>query len=75
MAKSGAVRQAEYRASKADERRINVWINQESALALDRLTRHTGGTQSAVIEKLLLEENRRVTDTLKTNEAWRKYHD
>ena len=75
MAKTGAERQAEYRAKRADDRRLDVWIDDEAALALDRLTRHFDSTHRELVERLLLDENKRITDTLKTNESWSKYHD
>lgn len=69
MAKSSAERQATYRKARAiagenGERRINTWISTGSALALARLSRRYGVTQRQMIERLVLEEDRKIRDAL-----------
>ena len=66
MGKSNAERQAEYRARRAEagdngERRLNTWLSTAAALALERLARHHGLTQRAMLERLLIEAQDNVT--------------
>jgi hypothetical protein len=66
MGKSNAERQAAYRARRAEagdngERRLNTWLSTAAALALERLARHHGLTQRALLERLLIEAQDNVT--------------
>jgi hypothetical protein len=60
MAKSGAERQAAYRARQSVEdsrqRRISTWISTDAALALETLSNRYGVTMRGVIEMLLLRD-------------------
>lgn len=60
MSRTNSERQAAYRARRAEagdngERRLNTWLSTSAALALERLARHHGLTQRAMLERLLLE--------------------
>jgi hypothetical protein len=61
MAKTGAERQAAYRARQAIEesgqRRISTWISREAALALEVLAHRYGVTMRGVIEMLVLRDH------------------
>jgi hypothetical protein len=61
MAKTGAERQAAYRARQAVEdsgqRRISTWISTEAANALEKLAERYGVTMRGAIELLLLREH------------------
>jgi hypothetical protein len=79
MAKNVKERQAEYRARRASagdngERRLNLWVSTGSALALDRLARRYCVTKQAMLEKLLLIEDERVSASLDLDSPeWDKY--
>jgi len=67
VAKTAAQRQAAYRARRSSagregngERRLGVWVESGVALALARLARHEGGTQRAVLERLIRQADERV---------------
>ena len=65
MAKTSAERQADYRARRATagdngERRINTWVSTGAALALARLAQHHGLSQRGMLERLLLEAEKRI---------------
>jgi hypothetical protein len=69
MAKTPAERQKAYRASRATagengERKINTWISTGAALALKRLARRYVVTQRDMLERLILEEDKKVLDGL-----------
>lgn len=61
MAKTGAERQAAYRARHAIEesgqRRISTWISTDAALALETMAHRYGVTMREVIEMLLLRDH------------------
>jgi hypothetical protein len=61
MAKTGAERQAEYRArqsvQESGQRRISTWISTDAALALEALADRYGVTMRDVIEMLLLRDH------------------
>ena len=79
MAKSAAERQAEYRARRPSagdngERRLNLWINTGSSLALDRLARRYCVTKRELIEKLLRIEDERITALIELDsQEWDDY--
>jgi hypothetical protein len=81
MAKTTAERQAAYRARQgcgsADgngQRRIRMWLGTVAAVALARLALRYGITQRALIERMVLEEDARVLETLATESAkWDSY--
>ena len=65
MAKTSAQRRAEYRARRPvagdnGERRLSMWINTGSALALDRLARRYRVTKQEMLERLLQAEDDRL---------------
>ena len=69
MAKTVKERQSEYRARRSSagengERRLNLWISTGSALALDRLARRYCVTKQAMLEKLLLIEDERISASI-----------
>jgi len=73
MALTAAQRQAKYRANRATagdngERRLSTWISTAALMALKRLTAHNGTTQRDMIERLLLEADQSVIDSLCSNE-------
>lgn len=64
MGMSNAEKQAAYRARKlkdGDGERIQVIVNLQAKRALERLAKHAGMTQAALLESLLMRENERVT--------------
>jgi hypothetical protein len=81
MAKTTAQRQAEYRARQADggkegngQRRVSLWLSTSGALALARLACRYGVTQRALIERMVLEEDKRVLSTIALDSAeWNTY--
>jgi hypothetical protein len=66
MALSNAQKQAAFRArnNKVGSERLQVVVNFQTKLALQRLSRHYDLTQSAMIERLLMSELSRVTHEL-----------
>jgi hypothetical protein len=71
MAKTGAERQQEYRATRQSagedgngERRLNTWISTRAALALDRLAARYSVTKQEMIERLVLAEDKRVLQNI-----------
>ena len=71
MAKTPAQRQAAYRARRPyagkdgnGERRLNLWIDTSSSLALDRLVRRYGVTKREFLEKMILEADEAILRTL-----------
>ena len=66
MAKTTAQRQAEYRKRALTQgngaRRLNLWISSAADMALGRLIDHGGGTKRAVLERLILEADKRITE-------------
>ena len=80
MAKTTAVRQAEYRARRQfagdnGERRLNLWISTGASLALDRLARRYCVTKQEMIEKLLQIEDDRVTASIEADsKEWDEYY-
>lgn len=79
MGKTNSERQAAYRARRAEagdngERRLNTWLSTAAALALERLARHHGLTQRAMLERLLLEARDNVTAGLDIDDPeWSKF--
>lgn len=83
MAKTNAQRQALYRQRRPysgtdgnGERRLALWVDTGTALALERLACHEGLTQRAVLERLVAEADREVEARLDIDSpAWGKYFD
>lgn len=64
MAMTNAEKQAAYRIRKlkeGDGERLQAVISLHAKRALERLARHHGATQAALLERLILEEQKRVT--------------
>lgn len=79
MAKSNKERQAAYRekhlkAEDATKSRLSIVISDHAMLALKRLAKGAGITRAALLERVLLEEQRRVTAEMTDAEAM-AYHD
>ncbi len=75
MAMTNAEKQANYRQRKikeGDGERLQAVISLHAKLAIERLARHYGITQAALIERLAMDEQKRVTDTLE-GDAYRVY--
>ncbi len=75
MAMTNAEKQANYRKRKIKEgegERLQVIISLHAKLAIQRLAKHYGITQAALIERLVMNEQKRVTDTLESD-AYRVY--
>ena len=71
MAMTNAEKQASYRQRKIKEgegERLQSVISLHAKLAIERLARHYGMTQAAMIERLAMDEQKRVTDTLEGDE-------
>lgn len=71
MAKTAAQRQAAYRAKRAfagndgnGERRLNVWLSTESALALERLAKRYAVTKREMLEKLIRQADGEIVKSL-----------
>lgn len=77
MAKTTAERQAHYRASRNEgdgAYRLNTWISTPASLALARLARHEGVTKRTILERLLIEADKRVLDSLDIDAPeWSEY--
>jgi hypothetical protein len=72
MAKTAAERQKTYRAQRqfagkngSGERRVNTWVNTQTALGLERLARHHGVTKKEIIERLVSEAEDKVLERMK----------
>ena len=75
MAMSNAEKQANYRKRKIKEgegERLQAVISLHAKRGLERLARHHGLSQVAMLERLILEEQQRVTATLE-GDAYRIY--
>jgi hypothetical protein len=76
---SNSQRQAKYRRTRFNgphggDRRLNCWISSDAAVALDLLARHRGITKRALIERLALDAQRDVLDTIKIDSPqWERY--
>src|SRR5579863_5273758 len=67
VAKTGAQRQAAYRARRPyagrdgnGERRLSLYVETDAALALERLARRAGVTQRAMLERLVRQADEQV---------------
>lgn len=74
MGKTSAERQNEYRQRntrdvEATKSRLSIVISDHAMLALRRLAKHKGCTQVALLERLLLEEQRKILDGMTDKEA------
>ena len=75
MAMSNAEKQANYRQRKIKEgegERLQAVISLHAKRSIERLARHYGITQAALIERLAMDEQKRVTDTLE-GDAYRVF--
>ena len=64
MAMTNAEKQAAYRTRKINDgngERLQAVISLQAKRALERLARHAGITQAAMLERLILDEQKRVT--------------
>lgn len=71
MAMTNAEKQASYRKRKIKEgegERLQSVISLHAKLAIERLARHYGITQAAMIERLAMDEQKRVTANLEGDE-------
>lgn len=83
MAKTAAQRQAAYRARRLHagqdgngERRLSVWIDTGTWLALTRLARRYAVTQRTMIERLIRAEDEHVLAAIEPDSPqWREYFD
>lgn len=81
MARTAAQRQAAYRAKRASagregngQRRLSLWAESGTALALARLARHEGVTQRAVLERLVRAADEAVLASIELDSpAWDTY--
>ncbi|MDP2433805.1 MAG: RepB family protein [Gallionella sp.] len=67
MAMTNAEKQAAYRVRKikeGDGERLQAVISLHAKRALERLSKHQGITQAAMLERLILDEQRRVTASM-----------
>jgi len=75
MAMTNAEKQAAYRVRKlkeGDGERLQAIISLHAKRALERLALHHGATQAALLERLILEEQKRVTGVM-DDEWYREY--
>ena len=73
MTTTSAERQQAYRAKRPfagdnGERRLQSWVTTSTALALGRLARRAGTTQRAVLEQLIQDADRVVTQAMSDDE-------
>jgi hypothetical protein len=79
MAQTSAERQARYRKRRPDagdngDRRLDLWVTTGTALALSRLARHHGIRNRAMLERLILTADKRVSDKLEyPSPEWTAY--
>lgn len=74
MSKTSAERQSKYRQRnirdvEATKSRLSIVISDHAMLALRRLAKHNSCTQVALLERLLLEEQRKILDGMTDKEA------
>jgi hypothetical protein len=79
MAKTPAERQAAYRQKHLKDEtgskaRLNMLLDHRTKLALKRLAIRYGVTQAALLERLILEEQTQILQTMTSEEA-SKYYD
>lgn len=83
MAKTAAQRQAAYRARRLHagqdgngERRLSVWVDTSTWLALARLARRYAVTQRTIVERLIRAEDEHVLAAIEPDSPqWREYFD
>jgi len=79
MGTTAAERQKAYRARRREagdngERRLNTWISTGAALALKRLAARYGVTQREMLERLVVEEDQKILETLDSDSPeWAMY--
>ena len=65
---SNAERQARYRKNnaigKGKNARLNTWLDVQAYFALERLAKHNGVTKKEMLEKILMQEDKKIRDTL-----------
>lgn len=82
MAKTNAERQKEYRKNRQTsgidsngEHQLNTWISTGSTLALDRLAIRYGVTKKEILEKLIKNEDTKISSALELDsQDWIDYH-
>lgn len=78
MAKTRAEIQANYRNSRSlagetGEQRINTWVSTEAKMALKNIARHSDETQKQTLERLLIQADKEIKDTLSDLDAFDAY--
>jgi hypothetical protein len=78
MAKTPAERQAAYRQKhlhdiESNKARLNLIVGHQAKLALTRLAKRYGVTQTELLEHLILDEQKRALDTMSTEESYAYY--
>ena len=81
MSKTGAERQAAYRARRPfegegnnGERRLSTWVTTGASLALERLARRAGVSRRQVLERLLMAADDEVLASFELNSPeWKAY--
>ncbi len=73
MAMSNAERQKRYRKSRGTagdngQRQLNVWVTTTAALSLNHLAKRYGVTKREMLERLIAEEDARVTHGMSEEE-------
>ena len=79
MAKTGRERQAEYRQRhlrdvEGEKTRLDAIVSDQAMNALKRLSKHYNLTQVALLERVLLEEQQRVTAEM-TDQEYEDYRE
>lgn len=79
MAKTGRERQAEYRQRhlrdvEGEKTRLDAIVSDQAMNALKRLSKHHNLTQVALLERVLLEEQQRVTAEM-TDQEYEDYRE
>jgi hypothetical protein len=76
VGKSAAERQRDYRARRPqnNDRRLNLWISATADLALQRWAAHHGLTKQQALEKLAIEADAEVLETMEPDTPeWDRY--
>lgn len=74
--KDNAKRQAEYRKRRIKEgsdQRLNVILDLAAKLALERMAKHYGVTNKSLLERVLLETQSRLVETMDGEQQTRYY--
>lgn len=77
MSNTGAQRQRAYRAKqrwRENRKQINAWVDSGAFFALERLARRNSVTQREMLEKLILDADKRVLKRIDVDTpAWDEY--